>query len=277
MSPSSATPTTRLLVAGASVGLVVALVGLVRDAREPPLPLDAAASVNGTIISNETYARALERFGSDSQDALSAADATWVLDRLIQEELLVQRGLELGFPRSSSSVRNAIVAAMVESIVAESHAAEVSEDDLREWFLANRLLFTGQPAYQVIAYTFASEREAHQAMISADAGPPAGGRLLDVPSTTLPLTKLRDYLGETAVNRLATLAIAESTEPLGFNGRWLKVFVVARTAGSESNFRNEINKIESEWRRQAGDRALQDYLARLRRTANVTARPASTQ
>lgn len=271
---SPSTHTTLLLAIGAAAGLVVALAGLVRDAREPALPIDAAARINATIISNEAYARALKRFGDDSADPLSDEDATWVLDRLIQEELLVQRGLELGLPRSSSSVRNAIVAAMIESIVTESRATEISEAELRDWFAENRLLFTAQSAYRVVAYSFASEEQAQQAIISAEGRAPASGHRLEVPETDLPLTKLRDYLGETAVSRLAKLGAAESTEPFAFNGRWLKILVIAQTPGRQLDFDSEINKIESEWRRRTADRALRDYLARLRRDASVNARPA---
>jgi len=267
---------TPLLAAGAAAGLAVAIFGLIRENRPRPLPADAAARVNETIISNEDYARALERFGRDSQEELSDSDTKWVLDRLIDEELLIQRGLDIGLADSSPAVRNVLVQAIIESVVAEAGAQEVSRDDLREWFANNLLLFTGEPSYRIAAYSFPTEREAARTDTIGDADRLVDARRLEVPDTLLPLRKLRDYVGATATDRVAKLGPGEMTTPFEVNRLWLKIFVIEREPGGLADFDSDIKRIEAEWRRRSSDRALRDYLKKLRRDADVVARPAGT-
>ena len=67
--------------------------------------LNAIAVVNKTPIMMESYLRALDRYQNDSKDSLSDDDKSWVLQRLIEEELLVQRGFSLGMITTDNDVR----------------------------------------------------------------------------------------------------------------------------------------------------------------------------
>src|SRR5262245_15749646 len=95
----------RLLGLGAALGPALATFDLltVGDALTPTP--EGVASVNGTAIREEDYERALAAFASDRRSPVEAGDRRHVLDRLIDEELLVQRGLDLGFSRSDRRVR----------------------------------------------------------------------------------------------------------------------------------------------------------------------------
>src|SRR5262249_59790115 len=64
-----------------------------------------------------------------------------VLDRLIDEELLVQRGLELGLARVDPRVRRELAAAVVTEAVTEGDHGEPTADDLRAFYDAARGFF----------------------------------------------------------------------------------------------------------------------------------------
>ncbi len=72
----------------------------------------------------EAYERVLAALAADSRNPVDDADKRRLLDRLIDEELLVQRGLELGLASSDGAVRKAVAGAMIESIVAEADRVE---------------------------------------------------------------------------------------------------------------------------------------------------------
>jgi hypothetical protein len=105
------------------------------------LPDDAIALVNGKSIQEEEYTRALALLAGDKRTEITNADRTHVLDRLIEEELLVQYGIESGLVDSDRSVRKAMTQAMLASIVAESTSEQPSEDALRVFHEKNASLF----------------------------------------------------------------------------------------------------------------------------------------
>ena len=84
----------RWLLAGAFAGLLAAAFGILRQADSgDALPENAVARVNDQIISRDNYDRELQRVGTGRE---SEIDSAWLLQRLVDDELLVQRGLELG-------------------------------------------------------------------------------------------------------------------------------------------------------------------------------------
>jgi len=94
-----------LLSAGACAGLALAVAGLVAPPETPRLPEGAVAAVNGSLVRSADYERALEALAADRRDALGASEKRHVLDRLVDEELLVQRAFELGLARQDRRAR----------------------------------------------------------------------------------------------------------------------------------------------------------------------------
>ena len=85
------------LIVGGLCGLLFAGYGIfTKISINQTLDSNTIATVNNALITRETYLRAIDRYNSDTKDALDKNDRAWVLQRLIEEELLVQRGLSLG-------------------------------------------------------------------------------------------------------------------------------------------------------------------------------------
>src|SRR5205085_9008771 len=82
--------------------------------------------------------RALDALVTDRRTPLAEADQRRVLDRLIDEELLVQRGLDLGLVRRDRRVRSDIVASVVESVVAEATTRQPSDAEVQQFFAEHR-------------------------------------------------------------------------------------------------------------------------------------------
>ena len=127
-------------VIGVLLGVVAAFQGNSLD--ESVLPGDVIALVNGRPISEEEYARAMALLASDKRTGITDVDRAHVLNRLIEEELLIQQGVENGLVDSDHAVRKTITQAMLASVVAESASAQPSMDELRAFYTANPSLFT---------------------------------------------------------------------------------------------------------------------------------------
>ncbi len=132
-----------LLAAGSVVGILLgAATAFHKSGSDASVLLDGAvAMVNGKSIREEDYARALALVEGDKRGEITAGDRARVLDRLIEEELLIQRGIEIGLVDSDRSVRKAITQAMLASIVTESVSAQPAEDELRAFYAENPSLF----------------------------------------------------------------------------------------------------------------------------------------
>jgi hypothetical protein len=132
-----------LLTAGSVAGVLlgIALAFHENGSRASVLPDDAIALVNGRIISEEEYTRAVALLASDKRTEVTEADRAHVLNRLLEEELLVQQGIASGLVDTNPTVRQAITQAMLASIAAESVSVQPTEEALRAFYTGNPSLF----------------------------------------------------------------------------------------------------------------------------------------
>lgn len=131
-------------VAGICLGIFSALRGSEAILHELPnrLPKDAIAVVNGKKISTDEYYRAVAMLASDKRTALTDADRVHVLNRLIEEELLIQGAISHGLVETDRAVRKAMTQAMLAAIVTDSASARPTEEELRAFCEKNRSVFS---------------------------------------------------------------------------------------------------------------------------------------
>ena len=118
-----------LLLLATLIGALGALIPNAASLRSENDPLESSvvALVNGTPIRTVEYERAVSLIAADKRDPISDADRRLALDRLIEEELLVQEGLVRGLIDADRRVRQAIVQAMLASILADPRSADSSD------------------------------------------------------------------------------------------------------------------------------------------------------
>lgn len=275
------------LAAGAAAGVALAAWGLLGSAAGAGLPEGAVATVNGTPIYAEDYRRLVEGVESDTREPADAELRRRVLDRMIEEELLVQRGVELGLVESDRRVRADITQAMIQSIVVETEDEKPEPDELRRFYEEEAGFFT-QPGRVRVAQVFfrvptpadepAKLERAKQARERLLAGEPVAGvraslgdmEVSPIPDALLPAAKLREYVGPTALRAVLELAPGATSEPVR-TGMGLHVFqVIEREEPRVPPLEEIAPHVEAEWVRRAGDRALRGYLDELRAEAQVT-------
>ena len=114
----------KLLLAGASMGVLLgALSALSDQSNEPYLSATAVASVNHQQIRLAEYQRALGMFASDKREPLTEDDRSLVLQRLIDEELLIQHGITSGLIRTDMAVRSAALEFVLAGLMIEIEAS----------------------------------------------------------------------------------------------------------------------------------------------------------
>ncbi len=116
----------RLLMAGALAGLLIALIASAQTDRSALSQAGAIASVNDAHIDRTEYATALQALLADKTKAPTAKDRALVLNRLIEEELLVQRGIEIGLLEGDASVRKAVARAVIDFAMTRNAQKEIT-------------------------------------------------------------------------------------------------------------------------------------------------------
>jgi len=283
----------RLLLLGAAVGLAAAAAGLITGIGPParaPGPSDVA-TVNGTPIQREQLQRTLAALARDKRNALTADDERHVLDRLIEEELLVQRGIEIGLVESDSRIRKAMVAAMIQSIIADVESRQPELGDVERFFDENLSYFTSPPRFRLERLSFraregrpdpAGRARAARRALDSETSSQVRERLADesvlaLPDALLPLHKLREYLGPAVVDAALALEGDRWSSPLETPQGWQLVRVRERTVPPPPVFSDVREQVEAEFRRRGGDRALRDYLEWLRTEADIALAPDAPQ
>ncbi|MGH0035838.1 MAG: peptidylprolyl isomerase [Myxococcota bacterium] len=284
-----------LLGLGAAAGLALAAWSLVApgEAADAPLPAGVVARVNGAPIRIEDYRRLVDGLERDMRGPIDEARRRHVLDRMIEEELLVQRAIALGLARLDRKVRGELTSSVIQSVVAAAEDRTPSESELREFYEENRAFFSMPPrlrARQVYlrrpprgraaseAETAAIRQRAEQARALLAGGEPfevvrAGfgdDEISPIPDTLLPPAKLREYVGPSVTAAVLELEEGAFSEPLETSVGFHVLQLVEREPERIPDFETIVSQVAAEWRRRAGDAALRAYLAELRREADVS-------
>jgi parvulin-like peptidyl-prolyl isomerase len=174
--------TTRSMVfcaLGAVIGLVIAGFGLfaARGTATNTVPPEDIALVNQRPVLRSDFVTQLESETGETIEQATRAEKLKVLDEMIREELLVQRGLELDFAETDQMTRNALAAAMDQQALAEVTTSQPSEQQLREYFDKNPARYASDGVltvrHFVLPITGGAAQTAQEAVAALRANTPA--------------------------------------------------------------------------------------------------------
>jgi hypothetical protein len=273
-----------LLALGACAGLIMAAAGLVERWSPSPgeLPVGAIARVGGKIITQERYLQVLNDLEADKRAPLSAQDRQFVIDRVVDEELLIQRGIELGLADSSPPIRKALAAAVIAQLTAEAEANLPGEQALRRVYDSDPEFFTSTARYRLRWLRLPASDDAAQLKVEDAYRQLSNGVTLEevrqstglepvpiLPDALLPLSKIRDYLGPALASQVSMLKRGVFSKPIEDNGDLHILQLLEYQPEMLPPFEEARPVLEAEYLRRAGDEALRQYLQWLRLRSEV--------
>lgn len=241
------------LVAGA----IIALVGISRYA---PTSLNdsEAARVNEYSITRSEWQRAIGAANSSRRTPLDHAEESALLQKLIDEELLIQLALNLELAHGIPEVRSRLVQAAMESL-SQDGTHDVTDEDLERFVADNPQLFH-QPERRRIHV-----QRWPRAETEADSHP------IDLPPEALTQRQLQRWLG----HQLSDLAfkapetgVIEQTPAVGEG--FYRIEVLAIEAARQLHF-DDIPRdlVTGTYQRTMREAALQSGLTHLRKQARI--------
>lgn len=268
---ASEQPSLLWLAIGALAGLLAAGYGLLEQSGTGPgVPSGAVATVNESVIDARQLELAVAQLAQSGADA--GAVKADVLQRIIDEELLVQRGIDLGMATSETTVRAAIVESMIASVTAEADAADPDDVALEAFMQENATRYTYASALRLDAWTTDDEliarRFLRQLQLDSDATADDVTPVPGLPKAPAPLERLRMFVGPAIAAAAADMPV-DGIAVFARQGRWYVVRVLEHAESSIATLDSVRSQVLLDYRRALADQRLADYLQELRRGADI--------
>ncbi len=281
------------LICGLIIGLGIALLSVITPSSTYLDNTQVVAHINGQQITQEKYQSHLTAAASGS-----SIEAKEILQRLIEEELLVQRGVELGFLQNNQSIREAMVKAMIAMTTASAQTARPSDSELKNFYEESAHYFTPSAKLQVRqlvvmakppevniensktmhfnvrdralqAYTRLMKGEGFDT-VNTQLGSPTP---LPIPNKLMSSAKMAAYLGAEPLKLLLKQEAGFISQPLPKATPMEEGFkilqIIKKQPSQQPDFSSIRNQIEVEYVRRSGDKKLREYLLWLKDRADI--------
>ena len=263
-----------LLIFGLIIGVFLAANSIVQESNL--IEDDWVANVGGVQISKEKYYSQLEGLAKDKKNPITERDKNYVLERMIEEELLIIRAKELGLFKNNQIVRGSIIQQMIKLIISENYLESVEEETLRKFYEQNIGFFSSASRLRLQQIYFSnlsgdSKERSDEAFEYLKEGASydevskmADQSALTIPNSMMNLSKVREYIGPTLMNLARRLEPGEFSVPMEVAGGHKIIYLFDKELSEPEEFDSIPQKILKEYQRRRDDNSLREYLEDLK-------------
>ena len=271
-----------VLFAGILIGALMAAYSVIEKSNISDYKW--AAKIEDTSIPMEKYLTQLDGLSKDKRSPLTQKDKEYVLERMIEEELLIKRAIDLGMLNDNPMARGTIVQQMIKAIIAENARYEISDSELESFCQENSGFFTKSSRLRIQQIYFSNEQLKDDSLIVAKKaydllkrgddfesvsklGSPSA---LKIPNSLMTLSKVREYIGPSLMNLARELEINSFTSPIEVSGGYKIIYLIDKEMASPPKFNDIKTSVSSEFLKRKDDQSLRSYLENLKNWYDVS-------
>ena len=268
----------KLLLLASIIGTFLAIYSIVDNNKNfSSLPNDVIAIVNDKIIPSEKFRTVIQLIENDKRDDLTEADRKMALDRIIEEELLVQYAYQNGFLEADDLLRKSIVRSVVDSIVEQSVSVIPDEDELQDFYKDNLPVFTLDEQYRVVILSsqylldIKTAKEIWQESYDIqklEIDIPSI-RHLGIPSGFISKLRLGSLIGPLLRDVVLSLRIGETSKAIETIYGYTIVTLVDKKDKIIPEYSDIKEVVLQEYRRRQRENILEELLSDLRRQSDI--------
>ena len=231
----------------------------------------AIARVGEKEISRQRFEEIIKVLDDQSNSELTLEKKNLIRERLIDEELLIQRAIELDLVRNDSLVKGNVIQTMFQHIINSNELVEPSEAELREYFSKEKNYFSSGRRYKLKNYTFRnlddaetainllnqSDLESFLKLVETESA-------IDLPNVFLTPQKIRDYLGPKALEELPSLKKGGFSNIFEINEVPSIVICIDILLDNNPKFEEIAEQIKNKFIRDREDSLVKEYIENLR-------------
>ena len=268
----------KLLLLASIIGTLLAIYSIMDSNNNySSLPDNVAAVVNEKIIPSERYQTVIQLIKNDKRDDLTDIDRKMALERIIEEELLVQYAYQNGFLEADDLLRKSIVRSVVDSIAEQSISVIPNEKILRDFYQDNLPLFTVDEQFRIVILSSQNGSDINAGKIiwqdSYDIpllmNEIGSIKKLEISSDFISKYRLGTLIGPLLRDVVLSLKLGETSEPLETIYGYSIVTLIDKKGRVIPDFK-EINEIVlQEYKRRQRETILNDLLSDLKRQSDI--------
>ena len=268
----------KLLLLASIIGTFLAIYSIMETNKNfSSLPDNIIATVNDKIIPSDKYQTVINLIQNDKRDELTKADREMALDRIIEEELLVQYAYKNGFLEADDLLRKSIVRSVVDSIVEQALSVVPAEQDLLRFYEVNRQTFAIDEKYRVVILSSQNRSDIDEGKViwqsnydltllrqtfrSIDR--------LDIPTGFISKIRLGTLIGPLLRDKVLSLEVGETSETLKTIYGYSIVTLVDKKDRVIPEFKEISEIVLQEYKRQQREEILEELLKDLKRQSDI--------
>ena len=268
----------KLLLLASIIGTFLAIYSIMETNKNfSSLPDNIIATVNDKIIPSDKYQTIINLIQNDKRDELTKADREMALDRIIEEELLVQYAYKNGFLEADDLLRKSIVRSVVDSIVEQALSVVPAEQDLLKFYEVNRQTFAIDEKYRVVILSSKNQSDIDEGKViwqsnydltllrqtfkSIDR--------LDIPTGFISKIRLGTLIGPLLRDKVLSLQVGETSQTLKTIYGYSIVTLVDKKDRVIPEFKEISEIVLQEYKRQQREEILEELLKDLKRQSDI--------
>ena len=231
----------------------------------------AVARVGEKEISMQRFEEIIKVLDDQSNSELTLEKKNMIRERLIDEELLIQRAIELDLIRNDSLIKGNIIQTMFQHIINSNEVTEPSEKQLRDYFRKEKDYFSSGKRFKLKNYSFRNLNEAETGSkylkknnFDAFLNLTNKENIFDVPEVFLTPQKIRDYLGPKALQELEKLNKGDYSKVIQLNDIPSIIFCIDILYSKTPLFEEIYDQIKDKFIREREDILVKEYIENLR-------------
>ena len=235
---------------GILLGLVLIFIGIFNPDKKQKLSDDVVALVDNHPILKSDLDLALKALSMNKDNQITSEQIQLVKDRLIDEQLLLQRGIDLDLHQTSNPIRKLIVNSMIDNILSENNDFLIDDKNLKKFYNDNISFFlpSKELRLKLIFLKFRSQEEdekrldtIRERLINGDdfdiVSKEEGDTYLPkIPDTFLPERKLKDYIDPNLVKNAFNLKDGQITSEIETDKGYSFLYLVESEKGEPLPF-----------------------------------------
>ena len=203
------------------LGLLLILAGSNTQINWQNQPIDTVVLVNQQPVTESALQVARQRSGRFMVDVPVQDRDKQLLQRLIDDELILQRAEELGILQADPGIRKLLARSAINTVVRESQALLIKEPELIAFYNDHQAVFQQPQRIKLQAAQFDDLEMANisrNAVLLGDSLKKTvslgGGKILPIPVSPLPKHMLIRYLGISLTDLAIELSATQISQPI---------------------------------------------------------------
>ena len=268
----------KLLLLASIIGTFLAIYSIMETNKNfSSLPDNIIATVNDKIIPSDKYQTIINLIQNDKRDELTKADREMALDRIIEEELLVQYAYKNGFLEADDLLRKSIVRSVVDSIVEQALSVVPAEQDLLKFYEVNRQTFAIDEKYRVVILSSKNQSDIDEGKVIWQSNydltllRQTFKRIdrLDIPTGFISKIRLGTLIGPLLRDKVLSLEVGETSETLKTIYGYSIVTLLDKKDRVIPEFKEISEIVLQEYKRQQREEILEELLKDLKRQSDI--------